>query len=72
MHVGFRHAHAQRLGDHAQPVRRRRADGGADGVVVVAGIFKAGNLDLVEAGQAGFKGRAAPSAAIRQRYGRSP
>ncbi len=59
MHFFFRHAEAQRLGDVAQTVRGRRADGGADGVLVVVAIAEAGDFDLVEAGQAGFKPRSA-------------
>ena len=44
------HAEADRLGAGEQPVRRRPAERGADGVLVVA-LAEAGDLDLVEAGQ---------------------
>ena len=45
-----------------QPVRRRPAERGADGVLVVA-LAEARDLDLVEAGRARSPARAAPSAA---------
>ncbi len=64
MHFLRRHAETQRLGDHAQAIRRRRADGRADGVLVVA-LTKAGDLDFVEAGEAGLK----PAQAFLQRFG---
>jgi hypothetical protein len=51
----FGEAKAQRLGDHAQPVRGRRADRGADGVLGILAFLEAGDFDLVEAGQAGFE-----------------
>jgi hypothetical protein len=44
MHVFQRGAHADRLRDHAQPVGGGGAEGGADGVLVVA-LAEAGDLD---------------------------
>ena len=48
------HAEAQRLRDLEEPVRRRRADGGLDGVLVVA-LAEPLDLDLVEAGEPGLE-----------------
>ncbi len=55
VNFGLAHALAQRLGDHAQAVRRRRADRGADGVLAGFAFFDVRDFDLVEAGQAGFE-----------------
>ena len=49
-----RGAEADRLRHHAQPVGRGQAERGADGVLVLA-MAEAGDLDLVEAGEAGFE-----------------
>ncbi len=51
----FGHAHAQRLGDHAQAIRRRRADSGADRVLGAFALFVTGNFDFIETGKAGFE-----------------
>ena len=57
VHLFQRGAHADRLRHHAQPVRRRRAEGCANSVAVVGAAIaaEAGDLDLVEAGEAGFQ-----------------
>ncbi len=72
VHFFERDAHAQRLGDHAQAIRRRRADRGADGVLAGLAFLAAGDLDLVEAGQAGFQAAQRLLQRFLRRCGRSP
>ena len=65
VHVFDRGAHADRLRHHAQAVGRRGAQRGADGIAVVdAAMAEAGNLDLVEAGEAGLQ----PAQRLLQRF----
>ena len=66
-----RQAEPERLGAAQQPVRRRPAERGADGVLVVA-LAEAGDRDLVEAGQAGLQAAERLLQATRRRSGRSP
>ncbi len=54
MHLLDAKAEAHGLCDHAQAVRRRRADGGADCVLLVA-FLDVGNSDFIKARQAGFQ-----------------
>ena len=54
VNFGVAHAEPHRLRDFEETVGRRRAERGADRVLVVA-LTEAGNGDLVEAGQAGFQ-----------------
>ncbi len=54
MNVGIAHAEPHGLRHFEQAVGRRRAERGADRVLVVA-LAEAGDRDLVEAGQAGFQ-----------------
>ncbi len=54
MHLLGGQAETHCLRDHAQTIRRRRADGGADRVLFIA-FLDVGNGDFIEARQAGFK-----------------
>ena len=52
--VGIAHAEPHRLRHFQQAVRRRRAERGADGVLVVA-LIEARDGDLIKTGQSGFQ-----------------
>ncbi|MCY1484599.1 hypothetical protein D9M68_182070 [compost metagenome] len=66
VNICLAHAEAERLGNHTQPVRRRRADRGADGVAAIAVVVHVGDFDFVEAGEAGLKA----TQRLLQRFGK--
>ena len=65
------HAEPHRLSDLQQTVGRRRADGGADGIAVVA-FARSLDCDVIEAGQAGLERAQRLLQRIPGNCGRSP